>query len=127
MGFAWQAHNDQVNSDVLTALFDEDCGLCDRCVSWLEPRVRNVQFVGMRGEGQTSESIVVRSASKEWHAEHAVAALLRNAHHAHLRALGAMLEWPGVRHLARPIYRWIADHRSQISARMGWQACRVRQ
>lgn len=121
------AHNEVVTTEALTALYDEDCGLCDRSVSWLEPRVRNVQFVGMRGEGHPNESIVVRSASREWHAEHAVAALLRHAHRAHLRALGTMLEWPGVRHLARPAYRWVADHRSQISARMGWQACRVRQ
>ena len=115
-----------MTTTALTALYDEDCGLCDRCVSWLEPRVRNVQFVGMRSEDEPSESLVVRSTAGEWRAEQAVAVLLQHAHGRQWRAVGTVLGLPGVRHLARPVYRWVADHRSQISARMGRQACLVR-
>ena len=110
----------------LTALYDEDCGLCDRSVTWLTTRVVGVEFVGMRGEGETNESIVVRSADTEWRGELAVARLLRASHSIRWRAVGTVLSWWGVRHLARPVYRWIAAHRGPISARMGWQACRVR-
>jgi predicted DCC family thiol-disulfide oxidoreductase YuxK len=116
-----------VSNEELVALYDEDCGVCDHCVSWLETRVGNVRFVGMRGEAQASESLVVRSALREWHAEHAVAALLRRSHARSWRAVGVVLEWPGVRHVAKPTYRWVANHRSQISERLGWQACRVPQ
>ena len=110
----------------LTVLYDEDCGLCDHSVSWLEPRVLGVRFVGMRGEGQASESLVVRSEAGEWRAEAAVAMLLRSATRRWWRAVGVLLGLPVIRSVAGVVYRWVAAHRSQISARMGWQACRVR-
>jgi len=108
------------------ALYDQDCGLCERSVAWLEPRVRDVEFVGMQSQGEQNESLVIRSGSTEWHGELAVAKVLRMARARRWRAVGTVLSWWGVRHLARPVYRWVANHRAQISARMGWQACRVR-
>lgn len=112
-----------MKSTTLTVLYDGDCGLCDRCVTWLEGRVHGVEFAPMQDE--VHESLVVRDGVREWRAEIAVARLLRQADLRRWRAAGLILGWWGIRHLARPIYRWVAAHRAQISSRMGWQACRL--
>lgn len=107
------------------ALYDADCGLCDRCVTWLEQRATDVTFVTMQSQGEVNESLVVRAEQREWRAEQAVAILLRHCRARTWRIVGSVLGWWGIRHLAHPIYQWVARHRSRISERMGWRACRL--
>ena len=69
--------------------------------------------------GETSaDAIVVTSDGASWTAVEAVAAVLERSGRSG-RAMAVGLRIPGVHGLAGLVYRWVAGHRGQISARLG--------
>jgi len=54
--------------------------------------------------------------------ERAVAAALRRCRRP-ARAIGVVIDAPGIRVLTARVYRWVAAHRARLSARLGLRAC----
>jgi len=66
----------------------------------------------------SADAIVVTSDGASWTAVEAVAAVLERSGRSG-RAMAFGLRVPGVRGLSGLVYRWVAGHRGQISARLG--------
>ena len=109
----------------LTVWFDDDCGVCSMSVRWLLGRTdASVRFRPNRELDDqallatSADAIVVTSDGASWTAVEAVAAVLERSGRWG-RAMAFGLRIPGVHGLAGLVYRWVAGHRGQISARLG--------
>lgn len=118
----------QRHREDLTVWFDDDCGVCSMSVRWLLGRTdASVRFRPNRElddealVATAADAIVVTSDGRSWTAVAAVAAVLdRSGRWGRAMAFGLRL--PGVHALAGLVYRWVAGHRGQISARLGLAA-----
>lgn len=104
-------------------LYDGDCGLCETSAHWLERHARSPARVeawqhadlvrlGMSAEDCAEAVLWVEDGSRVTGPE-AVAAYLRSAS-APWRTAGRLLQAPGSRHVAWPVYRWAAQHRDGL-------------
>ena len=112
----------------LTVWFDDDCGVCSMSVRWLLGRTDasvtyrpNRELDDLVLLATSADAIVVTTAGRSWTAVDAVAAVLERAGRSG-RAMAFGLRLPGVHALAGLVYRWVAGHRGQISARLGLAA-----
>lgn len=104
-------------------LYDDDCGLCAKCVSWFAKRIPNAEFVP---QSQPSRSVVVVLDDVEIEEGAALAALFA-ASGGPWRLFGALLSVRYVQTLVSGVYRVVAANRTRISRALGWETCRVRQ
>jgi len=105
-------------------LYDADCGFCTRSVRWLGRRTgRREPFHAWQGQDLealgTTEDRLRREAV--WWDGRAVTAGGADAFSAYLRHCGGawavpgvLLALPGVRHVVRLVYRWIAANRHRL-------------
>ena len=111
-------------------LYDGDCAFCTKSAGWLErhatsnARVVAWQRVDLAPLGLTAEDC---AEVVQWVADghraagpDAIAAYLQTSSRG-WRTTGRVLAGPGSQHLAWPVYRWIARHRSQLPG--GTPAC----
>lgn len=113
-------------------VFDGDCGFCTSSARFGQRRLRlqhvepwqslDLDALGLT-EAQCQEAVQWVDADGTTHAaERAVIAALRHAGGG-WRVLGALLDLPGVRHLAAVAYRLIAKYRHRMPG--GTPACRL--
>lgn len=101
--------------------YDDDCGLCAKCVIWFAERIPDAEFVA---QSQPSRSVVVVLDDLELEEGSAVVALLAAAG-GPWRILASLLSLRYVQVLASAVYRMVAANRTRISRVLGWDACRV--
>lgn len=101
--------------------YDDDCGLCAKCVTWFMRRVHVAEFVP---QSQPSRSVVVVVDDVELEEGAALAALFA-ATGWPWRVLGALLSIGPVEMLVSSVYRMVAANRARISRAFGWEGCRV--
>lgn len=103
-------------------LYDDDCGMCSRCVAWASLRAPHLCLEPL---GEQSDSVVVRTKDgRELVEAAAVAAVLRECG-GWWALLGRALELPVLRRAARTGYRFVAKRRDRISRVLGWSSCEV--
>jgi len=112
----------------VTVWFDDDCGVCSASVRWLMKRTDSSVIFRPNRElddaallSASYDALVVTAGGESWTAIAAVATILdRSGWLGRGAAFGLRL--PGVHALAGLVYRWVAGHRGQISARLGLAA-----
>lgn len=113
-------------------VYDGDCGFCTACVRvvrrWMRPDADAVAWqdaelgaLGVTREHAAYEVLWVTPAGRVYGGAHAVAKLLLRAGGG-WSPLGAVLLLPGVRWVARGVYRAVADRRGRLP---GGTACGV--
>ena len=115
-------------ADACTVWYDDDCGLCSAVVRRLAPRTdAGVAWRANRDLADpvlirtAADAIVVTAGSSAWTGVEAVRRILARTGWAG-RCTARVLDLPGVRAVAGVGYRWVAAHRSTISARLGLPA-----
>jgi len=116
-----------------TLVYDGDCGICQEAVRLLDrlgcralpvPSHEWVRTHPEDAERCASSVLLVFSDGSSLESERAITGLLRLS-----RGpgpwLAALIELPGVRTVAHHLYRYVADHRTRISAALGMTACTV--
>lgn len=116
--------------DPLTVFYDGSCGLCLATVSWALARDRDRALQPLPFQDEAAQRMLgphSARAAEELHVwsqreglragADAIAAMLDRL--PGWRWAGALLAWPPVRVIARPVYRWVAAHRA------GWRSCSV--
>ena len=101
--------------------YDDDCGLCAKCVSWFAARAPGAEFVA---QAQASRSVVVVVDGVELEEGAAVAALFSEVGGV-WKVLGSLLARRPLRGLTSIVYRVVAGNRLAISRFLGWEGCRV--
>jgi predicted DCC family thiol-disulfide oxidoreductase YuxK/GNAT superfamily N-acetyltransferase len=107
-------------------LYDGDCGFCETSAHWLERHARSPAPVeawqhadlvrlGLSAEECAEAVLWVNDGHREV-GPAAVAAYLRSAPSG-WRTAGRLLQAPVAQHVARPVYRWAAQHRGSLPAR----------
>jgi predicted DCC family thiol-disulfide oxidoreductase YuxK len=116
-----------------TFVYDGDCAFCSSCVKFAERRIPTsarlipFQFADLEALALTVEQC---EESVRWVGDSTaagpdgIALLLRDAGRMWWVA-GSVLQWPPVRLLAWPVYRWVAKHRHQMPG--GTAACSLPQ
>lgn len=115
-----------------TLVYDGDCAFCTRCVRWMErrlpkqPRVIAWQVADLAALGVTAQEVTdaVQWVEGDAHVGGAdgIARLLVWAGGV-WSLLGRLMLLPGVIHVARVVYRWIARNRGKMPG--GTAACAV--
>ena len=116
--------------DSLHVFYDGSCGLCLATVSWALARDRDGTLRPLPFQSEAAQPMLgphAARAAEELHVwsereglrvgSDAIAAMLRRL--PGWRWAGVLLAWGPVRRIARPVYRWVADHRA------GWRRCTV--
>jgi len=112
-------------------VYDGDCGICQKSVDLLtrigsrvEPVPSSLWLVDHPEDTERTASMVLLVAPDGTvaEAEHAVAGALRLASRP-APWLGALIELPGIRLVARHAYRLVAAHRTRLSRALGLQVC----
>lgn len=116
-----------------TFLFDGDCAFCSSCARWIErhlprqPKVLAWQLTELAPlgvtEAQAAEAVQWVDGPDRAAGADAVGRLLVYQGGS-WGLLGRILLLPGVVHLARPVYRWVARHRDRMPG--GTPACAIR-
>ncbi len=125
----------------LTIIFDESCGICLACVTWLQRRDLRAQFefIGNQANelpqsvdrAQAADTIYVvnQSTGTTRTRADAIAQLLRTLpgrRAAVFRVAGYLMMLPVLRQFSNLCYRLIAKHRQRISTALGLTACEIR-
>lgn len=116
-----------------TFLFDGDCAFCSSCARWIErhlprqPHLVPWQFADLESLGVTAaeaaEAVQWISGGERAAGADAVGRLLV-FQTGIWGLLGRLILLPGVVHVARPVYRWVARHRDRMPG--GTPACVLR-
>ena len=114
--------------DPLVVFYDGSCGLCLATVSWALARDRDGALQPLPFQDETAQAMLGANAARAAAELHvwsereglrvgagAIAAML--ARLPGWRWAGALLGWKPVLAIARPVYGWVAAHRS------GWRSC----
>jgi predicted DCC family thiol-disulfide oxidoreductase YuxK len=116
-----------------TLVFDGDCGICQASVDLLArlgcaaTPVPSWEWVRTHPDDDDrcrSSVLLVRPDGTTLVEERAVAGVLRECRRPG-PWLAAVVELPGVRVLARHVYRFVAAHRGRISRLVGRDACAI--
>lgn len=114
-------------------IYDGDCGICTASVRLLQRAGCRAEMVTSRrwaldrpadAERAARAVLLVTEDGSTSEAEAAVSEALRRCRRP-LPWLGALIELPGMQWVAGRVYRWVADHRTAISTRLGLTACAV--
>ncbi|GAA4939036.1 thiol-disulfide oxidoreductase DCC family protein [Actinoplanes utahensis] len=118
---------------VPTFVYDGDCSFCATCVAFVERRIPSRarlvpwQFADLEALGLTVEQC---EKAVQWVGDvtasgaDAIALLLRDAGRM-WQVAGVALQWGPMRLVARPVYRWVAEHRHLMPG--GTPACALPQ
>lgn len=111
-------------------IYDGDCGFCRASVRWVlrrdrQDRIRADPFqdeqalreTGVARERAERAAVLVAPDGRSWDGADAAAVTLQLL--PGWGALGRFLAAPGIRALARLVYRWIADHRPLVTRLTG--------
>ncbi len=108
-------------------LYDGECGFCQRWVDWLDGKTRDrIEFVpsqsivdlarfGLTDEDVRTASYWIDPDGRPHGGNHSIAHALQQGDGI-WRAIGVVLELPGVRALAAAAYRAIARNRHRLPA-----------
>jgi predicted DCC family thiol-disulfide oxidoreductase YuxK len=116
-----------------TLVYDGDCGICQASVGLLARAgcravaVPSHQWLCTHpdlAERAAASVLLIDADGTVLEAEHAVAGALGSCRRP-VPWLGALIELPGVRLVARRIYRLVAPHRPRISRALGLTACTI--
>jgi len=118
---------------VETLVYDGDCGICRAAVRLVDrlgcravpvPSQEWLRTHPEDAERCASSVLLVSSDGTSLESEQAVAGVLRRSRWPG-PWLAAVIELPGVRTVAHHLYRYVAEHRTRISAALGMTACAV--
>jgi predicted DCC family thiol-disulfide oxidoreductase YuxK len=121
-------------ADLPTLVYDGDCAFCTRCVRWMERRLpRQPRVIAWQVADLPALGLSVQDCTDavQWvdggrrYAGADAAALVLVWEGGPWRVLGRLMLLPGVIHLARLVYRWIARNRDRMPG--GTAACAVPQ
>jgi predicted DCC family thiol-disulfide oxidoreductase YuxK len=111
------------HADDLSFIYDGQCGFCRASVTWLQQRFHlrgtvvasrrtDLAAIGLHAEEVEREAWFIASG-KRYGGSAAIAAWLRTGS-ASARLLGRVMQLPGVRTVAKYVYRLVARNRKRI-------------
>jgi predicted DCC family thiol-disulfide oxidoreductase YuxK len=101
-------------------LYDDDCGVCTRSVTWLAKRTTGVVFAPL--DGPADAVVVVADDGKTLTGAPAIAAVLARTT-GQWRHAGRVIDTPGVSTITAVVYHFVARNRHRISRTLGLGSC----
>jgi predicted DCC family thiol-disulfide oxidoreductase YuxK len=107
-----------------TVIYDGDCGICEASARWIRQRFPDVSVVSHYEYGLSSIGAVwfINDVGRK-EGSVAVASLLRMSASRWWRFVGAFMQLPLIRNIARMAYWCVAKNRARISRWVGLKAC----
>jgi predicted DCC family thiol-disulfide oxidoreductase YuxK len=108
-------------------VYDGDCGICEKSAEWLRKNAPHV-LVKSNYEFGINEltSVLLVDRGSQYHGAEAINRVLRTSSTRTHVVMGAFLNAPIIRTVARIVYALIARHRSRISRMLGLTACAIK-